>query len=771
MASASATATPGRTAWARNLAAPVRDFLGNETGSAIVVLSAAIVALLWANSPWSHSYETFWTTDLSVKLGSLGGISLDLRHWVNEGLMTLFFLVVGLEAKRELDVGELRERRRLAIPVLAAFGGIAGAVAIYLAFNIGRASAHGWGAAMSTDTALALGALALLNPRGATRLRVFLLTLAVVDDLAALVVIGTVYTSHVSPVSLAVAIGLFGALVALRFAPLWRSQLSVVLGLALWVALLKSGVDPVISGLAIGLVTSAYPPSREDLERATALTRSFREQPTAELARTAQRGVVTAISPNERLQYSLHPWTSYVIVPLFALANAGIHINSGLLGDAASSPITLGIVFGYVLGKPLGILGASWLASRPALHGPRPTVSWPMLAGGGAIAGIGFTVSLLVSSLAFRGEQLQEAKLGVLAAAVLAPLVAWLVFGVVKRLPASVRARQLLGTAEEILDLSDDVDPDRDHIRGPREALVTLVEYGDYECPYCGRAEPVIRDLLVSFGHDLRYVWRHLPLNDVHAHAQLAAEASEAAAAQGKFWEYNDLLFEHQDALTVRDLLGYAAEARPRPGALLRRAAPSRLRAPYRRRRRQRRCQRRRRHADVLHQRAPPQRRLRRRDPHRRGERGAGACEPAREGRAAEQRCRVSLSPPARFDLARADRVAGRRGDPDDQRREHVCVGPVDAKPADDDVDDRERDDRRRQGEQPGERDRRLAYQRPQRHDLDHEVDQPEDQHGLHECGCRDRETTEDRRREQQSRRDPDERARETDSPPGEHRG
>ncbi|HMD56769.1 MAG TPA: Na+/H+ antiporter NhaA [Solirubrobacteraceae bacterium] len=551
-----------RTAWARNLAAPVRDFLGTETGSAIVVLCAAIAALLWANSPWSSSYESVWTTKLSVQLGSGAGISLDLRHWVNEGLMTFFFLVVGLEARRERDMGELRERSRLAIPLFAAVGGMVVPVAIYLAFNAGGPGAHGWGAAMSTDTALALGALALLSPRSATRLRVFLLTLAVFDDLAALVVIAIVYTTNISPVALCVAGGLFLALLALRFVPAYRRQLAVLLGVALWVALFKSGIDPVISGLAVGLATSAYPPSREDLERATALTRSFREQPTPELARSAQRSVVSAISPNERLQYSLHPWTSFVFVPLFALANAGIHVSGGLLSDAASSPITLGILFGYVVGKPVGILGASWLATRPALHGPRPVLSWPVLAGGGAIAGIGFTVSLLISSLAFGGERLQQAKLGVLAADIFAPLLAWAVFAIIKRLPASVRARQLLGTAEDILDLSDDVDPERDHIRGAEDALVTLVEYGDFECPYCGQAEPVIRDLLASFGHDhdLRYVWRHLPLNDVHAHAQLAAEASEAAAAQGRFWEYNDLLFAHQDALTTRDLIGYAQE-------------------------------------------------------------------------------------------------------------------------------------------------------------------------------------------------------------------
>jgi Na+/H+ antiporter NhaA len=556
---APAVAYGGRTAWARNLAAPVRDFLSAETGSAVVVLVAAVVALVWANSPWSHSYETVWTTKLVIRLGS-AGISADLRHWVNEGLMTFFFLVVGLEAKRELDLGELRERRRLAVPVFAAIGGMVIPVAIYLAFNAGGPGGRDWGAAMSTDTAFALGALALLTPRAATRLRVFLLSLAVVDDLCALLVIATVYTSHVSALALAVAVGLFVVLLALRYAPAWRRPLSLMAGVGLWVAMFKSGIDPVIAGLAAGLAKSAYPPSREDLERATELARSFREQPTPELARSVQQGVLSAISPNERLQYSLHPWTSYVIVPLFALANAGVHITGTLLGDAAGSPITLGILVGYVVGKPVGITVASWIASRPALHGPRPPVSGPLLVAGGAVAGIGFTVSLLISSLAFTGRRLDEAKLGALASVIAAPLVAWAVLRVVRRLPASTRARQIAGTAEDILDLAADVDADRDHVRGPEDAPVTLVEYGDFECTYCGQAEEVIRDLLSRVGDDVRYVWRHLPLNDVHPSAQLAAEASEAASAQGKFWDMHDLLLEHQGELALRDLVRYAGE-------------------------------------------------------------------------------------------------------------------------------------------------------------------------------------------------------------------
>ncbi len=548
-----------RTAWARNLAAPVRDFLSTETGSAVVLLGAAVAALLWANSPWSGSYESFWATKLSIQFGG-EGISMDLRQWVNEGLMTFFFLVVGLEAKRELDMGELRERRRITIPVIAAAGGMTLPILIYLAINAGGSGAQGWGAAMSTDTAFALGVLALVGPTGATRLRVFLLTLVVVDDLVALVVIGLAYTQHVLLVPLAVAVALFGTLLALRYLPIWRRPAAALVGLGMWAALLESGVHPTITGLAAGLAASAYPPSRGDLERVTELTRSFREQPTPQLARSAQLSVASAISPNERLQHRLHPWTGFLIVPLFALANAGIHLNGELLGDAVTSPITLGILLAYVVGKPLGIFGASRLATSTWLRGNRLPVSWPGLAGAGAVAGIGFTVSLLIVSLAFHGRQLDEAKLGVLAAAAAASILGWVAFRVIALLPAGVRARQLVGTADELVDLSDDVDPARSHVRGAQEAPVTLVEYGDYQCAYCGQAEVVVRDLLDSFGDELRYAWRHLPLTDVHPNAQMAAEAAEAAAGQDAFWEMHDKLIEHQDELTAPELKRYAQE-------------------------------------------------------------------------------------------------------------------------------------------------------------------------------------------------------------------
>ncbi len=229
-----------------------------------------------------------------------------------------------------------------------------------------------------------------------------------------------------------------------------------------------------------------------------------------------------------------------------------------LIGDAATSSVTLGILFGYVVGKPLGIMGAAWLTSR--IGGVRRSLSWPEILGGGIVAGIGFTVSILVATRAFEGQHLEEAKLGVLAAAVVSSLVAAVVFRIMRRLPATMRARALAGTAEDLVDLSEDVDPDRDHVRGSDDAPVTLVEYGDYECPYCGQAEVAIRELLDSFGDDLRYVWRQLPLNDVHPNAQMAAEAAEAAADQGAFWQMHDKLLGHQDELDSAALERYARE-------------------------------------------------------------------------------------------------------------------------------------------------------------------------------------------------------------------
>jgi Na+/H+ antiporter NhaA len=552
-----AATASGHTAWTRNLQTPLRRFLRTQTGSAAVLLAATVAALAWANvSP--ASYEAVWHTQLSIRLGG-AGISQDLHDWVNSGLMTFFFFVIGLEARREFDLGELRERRRLAMPVLAGLGGMIVPIAIFLAFNAGRASAHGWGTAMSTDTAFALGILALVGRRAPDRMRTFLLTFAVVDDLAALAIIAIFYSHHISLPDLLAGLATFAVVFGVRAAGVRRGVVYLVLGLVAWVAFLRSGVDPVVVGLVMGLFTQAYPAARGDLELATERFRLFREQPTPELARVASITLSTSISPNERLQQVFHPWTSYVIVPLFALANAGVVISGPFLARAFTSPVTLGILAGYVVGKPVGIAGTSFLVTKISKGRLRAPAGWASVIGAGTIAGIGFTVSLLIAALAFTGPELAEAKVGVLTAGLCAAILTAAVFQLTGLLPKRARARALLGTSEVIVDLAAPVDPDRDHIRGPMEAPVTVVEYGDFECPYCGRAEPAVRELLAGFG-DVRYVWRHLPLTDVHQHAQLAAEASEAAAAQDAFWEMHDLLLDHQDALRPMDLVSYAEQ-------------------------------------------------------------------------------------------------------------------------------------------------------------------------------------------------------------------
>jgi Na+/H+ antiporter NhaA len=543
----------GRTAWVSETA--LRRFLRTETGSASVLVGATIVALAWANISVS-SYDTVWATRVAFLIGDTG-VDLTLQKLVNSGLMAFFFLVAGLEARREFDVGELRQRSRLALPLLAGLGGMIVPIGIYLAINAGRPSVHGWGMAMSTDTAFALGALALVGPGLPDRVRTYLLTFSIVDDLAGIAIIAIAYSGRIDMLPLGVGLGLLAAAVVMRARKVRYGIAYFGVGIAAWVAFLKSGVDPVSVGLFMGLISYAYPASREALEEASEAFRTFREQPTPEYAQAAREVVRTAISPNERLEQIYHPWVSYVIVPLFALANAGIVITGTFLARAYTSPVTLGILAGYLVGKPVGTSFGLWLVGKVSRGRLRPPVGWGAVAGAGAVAGIGFTVSLLIASLALSGEALAEAKLGILSTALCASVLTWVIFRLLRLLPWRSKLRAVLGTAEVITDLAVPVDAERDHIRGPSKAPVTVVEYGDFECPYCGQAEPAVRELLRDFG-DVRYVWRHLPLHDVHPHAQLAAEGSEAAGRQEAFWEMHDLLLEHQGALASRDLIGYA---------------------------------------------------------------------------------------------------------------------------------------------------------------------------------------------------------------------
>ncbi|MET8631706.1 Na+/H+ antiporter NhaA [Streptomyces sp. NPDC004680] len=537
---------------------PLRDFLRTETGSAVALIAAAVAALVWANVA-PGTYEHLWETPLAVELGSVG-IDLELREWVNSGLMALFFFVVGLEARREFDMGELRERSRMTLPLLAGLTGMVVPVLTFLAFAAVAGAGNGWGVAMATDTAFALGTLALLGKRLPEALRTFLLTMAIVNDVVALAVIAFAYSSSLSWLALLIALAIFAAILGIRHAGVRHSVPYVVLAVGLWVALLESGVDPVATGLVVAMITYAYPASRTDLEHTSGLFRLFREQPTPELERSLRQGLATVISPNERLEQIFHPWTSYVIVPLFALANAGVHITWASFTDALTAPITLGILIAFVLGKPLGIVISAALTTWASRGRLRPQVGWGAVLAGSSASSVAFTVPLLIATLAFNEEQLTQAKYGILATIPFSFALTWLITVVIRALPKSGRARALMGTGEGIIDLVAPVDPERDHIRGPRNAPVTVVKYGDFECPYCAQAEPMMRQLRDDVGGDIRFVWRHLPLDDVHPRAQLAAEVSEAAARQGAFWPMHDILLSRQGELSPQDLMRYAEE-------------------------------------------------------------------------------------------------------------------------------------------------------------------------------------------------------------------
>ena len=533
------------------LSEPLRRFLATESGSALLMVSATVVALLWANSPWSGAYEALWATEGSVVLGDIG-LQMDLAHWINDGLMAVFFLVVGLEVKRELVMGELTDRRRVVLPVLAAVGGMVVPALLYLLIAPEGEATRGWGIVIGTDTAFLLGALALVGPATSTQLRVFLLAVTVVDDIAAVTIIGVVYSESIDISALIVAVAGVAVLVALGLGGVWRTWPYALVAVVVWVATVGSGLHASIAGMVAGLLIPAFAPRREAVERAATRFRAFRQSPMAEAGRSAKDALARAVPVNERLQLVLHPWTSYVIVPLFALANAGVDLRGGVLAEALSSPVTWGVVIGLVAGKFLGI-GAGGLGGAALRLGRLPQGVGPgQVLGGAALSGIGFTISLLIIGLSFDSPELRDqATVGVLLALGLATALGWVVF----RLAAVLLGETSAGLPTT---LARPVDPARDHILGPASAPLTLVEYADFECPFCARATGVANEVRKHFGDGLRYVFRHLPLPDVHPYAELAAAASEAAGAQGRFWDMHDLLFAHQDQLELEDLAGYA---------------------------------------------------------------------------------------------------------------------------------------------------------------------------------------------------------------------
>jgi NhaA family Na+:H+ antiporter len=404
------------------LPAALREYLREEAAGGIVLMAAAAVALAWASSPWRAAYDALWATPLALQLGRFA-LHTDLRHWVNEGLMTLFFLVVGLEIKRELVVGELRSWRGAALPVVAAAGGMAAPAALYAAVNAGRPGAAGWGVPMATDIAFALGVLALLGSRVPPALKVFLLTLAVVDDLGSILVVAVFYSQAVDLAALAATAGLLLLVAGLVRARVWWLPVHLALGMALWLTLWRSGVSPALAGVAMGLLAPARPTTPPELvrDRGPALAQELADDPRPLPLREMLREARGTVSLAERLAHDLHPLTAFVVVPLFALANAGVTVDRDALAGAGGGAVLAGILLGRVAGKPAGIAAAVWLAVRFRLATMPGGASWRQLAGVATVAGIGFTVPLFVAGLAFPPGRFDAAvKLGLLLASVLA---------------------------------------------------------------------------------------------------------------------------------------------------------------------------------------------------------------------------------------------------------------------------------------------------------------------------------------------------------------
>ncbi|MFN0091797.1 MAG: Na+/H+ antiporter NhaA [Acidimicrobiales bacterium] len=391
---------------------PVRDFLAAEAGGGALLVAAAAVALVWANSPWRAAYSELWGAELGLRLGGWR-LEHDLRHWVNDGAMTVFFLVVGLEIKRELTAGSLAGRRAALLPAAAALGGMVVPAAIYLAVA-GRSAPGGWGVPMATDIALAVGVLALAGPRASPELRVFLLGLAVVDDIGAIAVIALFYSEGVGLAALGAAAAALVAVLVLRWRDVQATPAYVLAGGALWLSLNEAHIHPTLAGVAMGLLTPSSPRAAPDLFDAEE-TPELDELHTARAAVARAKGTVSVV---EWLEHVLHPWSSYVIVPVFALANAGLVLSAERFSDAVQGAVFWGIVLGLLVGKPLGVLVATRSGARLGLFDGPPGPGRARL-GVGAAAGIGFTVALFVSELAFTGEAVrEEAKLAILLASV-----------------------------------------------------------------------------------------------------------------------------------------------------------------------------------------------------------------------------------------------------------------------------------------------------------------------------------------------------------------
>jgi len=424
---------------------PFQEFFQQEASSGVLLIVATVIALIWANSPWAASYVHLWETKITISFGTFG-ISKDLLHWINDGLMAVFFFVVGLEIKREVLVGELSSPRQAILPIIAAIGGMVVPAGFYLLFNAGGSAQSGWGIPMATDIAFALGVLSLLGKRVPLSLKIFLTAVAIVDDLGAVLVIALFYTSEIVWVSLLIGAVFLGALIVANRLGIRSPLLYGLLGLGLWVAFLKSGVHATIAGvlLAMTIPVRTRTNTEEFFINASFFPDEFRKHGKpgeSALTNKAQRSAIMAIeiaaehaqTPLQRLEHILHPWVSYFIMPVFALANAGVVLRGNLFSTLVQ-PVTLGIITGLIFGKQIGVFIASYIAVKLKWADLPSGMTWKRLYGLSWLAGIGFTMSLFITSLAFTDTKiLAMAKAGILFASIISGTVGAFILSRVKK--------------------------------------------------------------------------------------------------------------------------------------------------------------------------------------------------------------------------------------------------------------------------------------------------------------------------------------------------
>ncbi len=530
---------------------PFKTFVnrvGGDTISATALIAATLVALVWANI--GGSYQELWESPASISVAG-STLELTLADWVNDGLMALFFFLIGLDVRREMSLGDLRRPAQATLPIAAAVGGLLVPAAIFLAINHSGPSANAWGAVIATDSAFALGMLALIGPRRAVRLRVFLLALSIVDDIGALLVLAFFYTSDLKALWL---VPVLVGLVLVRWIAkrgVWRAAPYVVIGLAVWFCTFQSGVHATLAGVLLAMLLPVYPTRMDDVDSATTMSRLFRQAPRPESAERARRSLSRAVPLNQRISGLLEPYVNFAIVPLFALANAGVVLNVSTMKEAATSSLTWGIIVALVVGKFIGITGASALVLKLRPSAARPGLDLPRIAGVGGLGGMGFTISLLVIELGIDDPKLaDEAKIGVLVAAVLALALGWAVFTVGNRLKPIPPSTGLT--------LPRPVDTERDHLRGPIGAPAQLVVYADMGEIYRRRTIEALLEVRKELGDELVFVYRHNVRNDNMVPYALALEA---AAAQGQFWPIHDALVLRHELPSAAEFLAIADEA------------------------------------------------------------------------------------------------------------------------------------------------------------------------------------------------------------------